>query len=801
VNTHKNVAVVYLVALLLGAGCGNSKAVAGKAAAPPGKAAAPDKAPGKAPAAAAPAAAAPAAAAPAAPGAQLPLGAGWDAPKGAEHPVFRLADNRLLAHVQRKGGLVVPAGEPGFGKYTLSRASASWQMGVNEGGKKAAVITRQARLEVPLAVGQQEGARLFVRASVAAPAKLGAKVNGQEGGLVQLNPGWQTATIEVPAGAFVAGENTIEFVPRSRVAIQWIAVGKEAPEDDLAPVHDGKGGLVIPVGGALAWYVSVTRPGMAFAAQAAAQGTCSVHVRVFPGAGGPIDRTGGAGGVRLDLTSLKGQIARLEIAAEGQGCQSLTLTDGALTLPGEMPKVQYTKRPKHIFFWLGDSFRADKLPPYNPKTRVEMPALTEVAKRGIPFWGYSQGNESRASHGSIWTSNYVINHKMYVEGMHLKQSLTSIPKALKPSGYHLACVTANGYVSKHWGFGEHWNKFSSNIHDGGGIMANDLARHAIEYIEKQGDKPWMFFMGTIEGHVSWRGRQPWLDKYDTTPYKGPFEKWCSGQALESIIAGRMKITERDKVRIRALYDSALSYGDHHFGTVVAKLKEKGLYDDTMFIINADHGDEFWEKGRVGHGGSIRQTMVQVPMIVSYPPLFPAGRLEDENVDAVDLLPTMADAIGVPIPSDAQGESLIPVAQGALAGYPRPSFTSQYEIAWAMRLGRYKLMIAGGKASLFDVVADPSEDSDLWTSRPIERRHVADAMAFMLLYQSKWKKTRHGVASNQRAEFAQDLESGALQALRPGAGAKAEGGAEAAPAAKGPKAAKAAKAKPPKKRKR
>jgi arylsulfatase A-like enzyme len=798
VKTHRISVVVYLVALLLAAGCGNSKAEAGKGAAPAGKA--PPAPQAKDPTGGPAATGAPAAkGAPAA--AALPPGAGWDAAKGPEHPVFRLTDNRLLAHVQRKGGVVLPAGEPGFAKYTLSRAAASWQTGVVEDGKKTAVIARQARLELPLAVGQQEGARLFVRAKVAAPVRLGAKVNGQEAGLAQLNPGWQTAALDVPAGAFVAGENTIEFVPRSRVAIQWIAVGKEAPEDDPAPIHDGKGGLVIPVGGALAWYVSITREGMALSAQATAQGSCSVHVRVFPGAGGPIDRTGGAGGVRLELGALKGQIARLEIAAEGQGCQSITLTNGALTLPGPMPEVKYTKRPKRIFFWLADAFRADKLPPYNPKTRVEMPHMTEIAKRGIPFWGYSSGNESRASHGSLWTSNYVINHKMYVEGMHLKQSLTNIPKALKPSGYHLACMTSNGYVSKYWGFGEHWHKFSSNIHDGGGIMANDLSKHAIDYIEKMGEKPWVYYMGTIEGHVSWRGRQPWLDKYDQN-YKGPFEKWCSGQTLESIIAGRMKITDRDRVRIRALYDSALSFGDSEFGKIVAKLKEKGLYDDTMFIINADHGDEFWEKGRVGHGGSVRQTVVQVPFIVSYPPLFPASRLADEQVDAIDLLPTMADALGVPIPADAQGESLIPVAQGALAGYPRPSFTSQYEIAWAMRLGRYKLMIAGGKAALFDVVADPTEDNDLWTSRPVERRHVADAMAFKLLYQSKWKKTRHGVASNQKAEFAADLESGAIQPLKPGAGAaaaKGEGG-EAAPA-KGARGAGGKGPKVPKKKRR
>ena len=304
------------------------------------------------------------------------------------------------------------------------------------------------------------------------------------------------------------------------MAVQWLAVGREQPEDEPGALHDGHGGLWLAPGGGLAWYVSVTRPGMALAAEGQARGRCQVRVRALPGEGAPLERTSVPGGVRLDLSPLAGKIVRLEVLAEGDGCQGVVLRDGALTLPGPAPQVQYAQRPRNIILWLADSFRADKLPPYNPKTHVEMPNMAAVAARGVPFWGYSQGNESRASHASLWTSNYVVNHRMFAEGAHLPQRFTTIPKALKPSGLYTSCMTSNGFISKHWGFGEHWSLFRNNLHEGGGIMANDMARWANEFLQKRSGQPFFLYVGTIDGHVSWRGREPWLSRYDPTPYQG-----------------------------------------------------------------------------------------------------------------------------------------------------------------------------------------------------------------------------------------------------------------------------------------
>ena len=149
----------------------------------------------------------------------------------------------------------------------------------------------------------------------------------------------------------------------------------------------------------------------------------------------------------------------------------------------------------------------------------------------------------------------------------------------------------------------------------------------------------------------------------------------------------------------------------------------------------------------------------MPLLISYPPLFPPGKTVAEGVEIIDLLPTIVDALGGKVPADAQGESLVGLAQGDGAGYPRPAIASQYELAHTMRLGRWKLSVFGsGEVRLFDAATDAAESKELSAQRPVEKRFVTDAMGMWMAYQSQWKKSRWGVASNEKAELARDLET-------------------------------------------
>ena len=473
-------------------------------------------------------------------------------------------------------------------------------------------------------------------------------------------------------------------------------------------------------------------------------GGCALAVHAVSHGGKKVDGAL-ALGTPLDLSALAGNIARLEVAASGGSCKTATLTAATLSTKGDEAKVSRASRPKNVVFWMTDSTRADKYKVFNGKTRVETSVMTDLLKKATLFdASYTQGNESRVSHASYWTGVYPSVHKFIPEKAVLSDSFVTFPKIAKAAGLYVDGLMGNGFIKPRWGFGGGFDSLANHIETGGGLKAEDFVKDANTFFATpHAEKPFLLYIGTIDCHVSWRAHSPWIEKYDEPGYVGRFVKALLDPDLDKIVAGKMSVNERDKVRIKALYDSDVSYNDHEFGELLKELKAAGHANDTMVILAADHGDEFWEHGKVGHGQSLREELVHTPLMIYYPPLFPAGMVE-EGVESIDLLPTIADAIGAKAPESAQGESLIPLAQGVGRGYPRPAVSSQYELAHSMRLGRYKIWVGGsGDTRFADVVSDPLEANDLSKDRPLERRFITDAMGLWMANQSKWHKTKVG----------------------------------------------------------
>jgi arylsulfatase A-like enzyme len=358
----------------------------------------------------------------------------------------------------------------------------------------------------------------------------------------------------------------------------------------------------------------------------------------------------------------------------------------------------------------------------------------------------------------LWTSLYPGEHHFIAANAKLDPRFVTLAEAIRPSGLYTEGLMANGFIDAFWGFAQGWDNLRNFLHDGGGLKAEDLVRAADAFLDKRALKPFFLYLGTIDAHVSWRAHAPWINEYDPGRYVGPFLKACLGPQLDKIVTGRMHISERDKTRIIALYDSDVSYNDQQLGELLKHLAADGHADDTMVIYTADHGEELWDHGKIGHGQSLHEELVHVPLVIHYPPLFPPGKVVHEGVEIVDLLPTIDDVLGVKPPADAQGESLLPIAHDVGAGYPRPAIASQYELAHTMRLDRWKLWVGGsGRTEFFDAVADSGEKHELSAERPYERRFVEDALGLWMAYQSQWKKSRWGVASNQKPQMPLDLE--------------------------------------------
>ena len=184
----------------------------------------------------------------------------------------------------------------------------------------------------------------------------------------------------------------------------------------------------------------------------------------------------------------------------------------------------------------------------------------------------------------------------------LAHKWTTIEEVARKAGMYTSGVSANGYADPRWGIGQKWNSFVNHIHERRGLKGKDVLNAALKTVEGK-TKPWFLYIGTIDTHVSWRPKEPWISKYHP-PYSGRFARRFSGEDAGRAAGGKLKLTPAEIKWVRALYDSNVSYQDDLLAQLLATLEKWGIAEKTMIIITADHGDEQWEDGRVGHGASL-----------------------------------------------------------------------------------------------------------------------------------------------------------------------------------------------------
>ena len=699
---------------------------------------------------------------------------------GPEHVVFDLIDNRLLAHIYEGGGLWADAGSASFARYARrGDDKVGWQLLRRRAGARVAILRQRGAIAVPL--GEAEAARdagsIAIALHSSVTGALAVAVNGAPAGVARLARGWQLVTVEVPADVLVTGENRVAFdAGKQAVSIAWIQVGGDpiAVEPAYAappPVHDREAhALSIGGGQSLVYYMTVPEQA-ALIAEVAGGEEPDCHVAVRARSHGAEVTGELSGEARVDLDALAGQVARVELAAVGCARARAAVRGGALVVPGPAPVRASGPPPRHVILWIMDTLRADRIRPIEQGARPEVPALERLAAEGAVFrQAYVQGNESQTSHASIWTSLYPAAHGVRTAGnnqsFRLQKRHDTIGQLARRGGLKTIGVTANGMITPSGGYARGFAIFANLMRERDPHRANGFVpgQRILERARAQlGDAwsdPFFLFVGTIDTHKPWVGHEPWLSRYDRQPYSGVFTSaaWPGDLGIKP---GSMACTRvpapRDLARISAIYDSDVSYQDSVLGAMLLELDRQGIADDTMIIVTADHGEELWEVGRCGHGASLRETLVHVPLFVRYPPLVPPGTVVEEGVDALDILPTVADALGQPPPAHAQGDSLLAIAQGVGGGYVRPSYASQYEYAHALRVGSWKIWIGrDGGIRLYDLASDPGEKAPV-TRRPIERRFMTDLLQLFLANRLRWNKRRWGVVSNMSPKAADELD--------------------------------------------
>ncbi len=685
-----------------------------------------------------------------------------------EHAVFGLVDNRHAVHRYLGRDLVIDAADVGLARYTrFSVPVPRWHLGHVVDGVRCAEADRLASLEVPLDAEMATSiTRLVARIHGHDKLVVTLKLNGRRqgpGASVVLREGWQTIAIPIPRGVLGIGENQLVLettgVAKATIAVEWLRFAtRETTDEDprKAAIFDAKANTIsLAKDATLVWYVTIP-DGAHLVAKLA--GPCKLEVQARAGddsfAGGML----AADTDRIDLTKMAGRVVGLVVTA--RECPVATIQSPEIRLhgPAAVPLAKASP-PKYIILWVMDALRADKVASFTPGARAQMPNLDELAKTSAVFRQYYvQGNESQTSHSSMWTGLYPAVHNVRLAGAggtaRLATTHDVIASKLVDAGMYTAAVTGNGFVNVDGGYARGFKEFRNLMREtgvpNGVIYGEKIVDAALSRIDAHRDQPLYLFLGTIDTHSPWIARHPWIDTYSPS-YSGPFQDYAPAKEL-GFKSGSMGCSiippAVDIERLRAIYDSAVSYHDQQLGRVVSQLKSWGIWDQTMLVITSDHGDELFEERRCGHGGSLRDSLVRVPLLVHDPARFPAGTIIDEGAEGVDLLPTFLEALGAPASPDAQGEPLAPLAQGAGRGWARPSYASMYEYAHAMRIGRWKLRVNKlGVPVLGDLVADPNEMTDLTSLRLVERRMLTDNLGQFLALRQQWKKSAWGVTTS------------------------------------------------------
>lgn len=186
----------------------------------------------------------------------------------------------------------------------------------------------------------------------------------------------------------------------------------------------------------------------------------------------------------------------------------------------------------------------------------------------------------------------------------------------------------------------------------------------------------------------------------------------------------------DRDTVIQLYDGEVRTMDAWLGAFLDDLRGRGLIDSSLIVISADHGEELFDHGWVGHASttlsaSLHEELIRIPLLIRFPGGRHGGRRVADPARGVDVLPTVLEELGLDLPSGLDGRSLMPAVRGerlppapailetAIAGYQTPPARDGERLA-GVRDDGWKLVVScgGSHPRLFHTRVDPGERTDL-----------------------------------------------------------------------------------------
>ncbi|HET7295406.1 MAG TPA: sulfatase [Vicinamibacteria bacterium] len=407
--------------------------------------------------------------------------------------------------------------------------------------------------------------------------------------------------------------------------------------------------------------------------------------------------------------------------------------------------------------YLVDTLRADHTSVYG-YSRDTTPELLRFADRAVVFeTAVAPSSWTKPSVASLLTSLLPGSHG----AVHLRDPLPpqarTLAERLQERGFATAAFVANSVIyEKASGFERGFDVFKG-VHDREGrpstrALAEDVVSEALDWLHATKGRPAFLYVHTMDPHIPYTPPAPFDALFDPAPTaespgRDPREQEEPGPHRDSYVAR---------------YDGEVAYGDREFGRFVRGLHDAGRLDGAFVAFLADHGEEFLEHGHFGHGTSLYDELVRIPLVVKLPGGRHAGRRVKQQVQAIDVAPGLFEALGLPLETPPPAPSLLRSLDGRSGG-ERPALleiSHRGIVAHGVRTERDKYVRRFSPDSderLFDLVSDPGETRDLAESQR-ERVRALRAQVEPTLLPNPF---RHVVRVAGGGNYRLEIETGGL----------------------------------------
>jgi arylsulfatase A-like enzyme len=338
----------------------------------------------------------------------------------------------------------------------------------------------------------------------------------------------------------------------------------------------------------------------------------------------------------------------------------------------------------HVILIIVDALRSDHVSAYGygRATTPNLDAL--VADQGIHF--------QNATTTSPWTcpanAAVMTGRNPSSLGVSWENTANSIPEQehtlaeyLHQAGYYTAGFANTYCVKGQLGFDQGFDLYDDSLSShtsSNKARAEQVNLGVMNWLSNtwttqlSGTRPLFLFIYYFDPHTWYDPLPPYDTLYDAT-YTGTLTAavYRDGQ---DVVSGQITPTARDVEHLIALYDGEITYWDTYLGQMLAYLQDIHLLDNALVAITADHGELFGEHERWAHGNSIYEEVVRVPLLLRYTDVISPGLIVETPVQNMDLLPTILDLIGLPVPDNLHGFSLRSLVTGGSSHVARDTFS-------------------------------------------------------------------------------------------------------------------------------